>query len=129
MPRGKKVAEAPINGEVPAPDFERAIKVLKADLNPLTEEAAKTRGEQAAAWKIIEKDCHCNKKAMKQLHGLMRMDPELRDDYLRTLYGGMKAAGIGISQDMVDRMEGTVPPSMPVQERSRPALATVSPLN
>lgn len=125
MARGKKAADKPINGEVPQPDFERAINVLKADLNPLTEEGAKIRGDQAAAWKIIEKDCHCNKKAMKALHGLMRMDPELRDDYLRTLYGGMQAAGIGISQDMVDKAEGKIPPSMPIAEKSRPQLATV----
>jgi len=117
--------EGTVNGEVPKPDFERAIKIIRNDLNPLAEESAKTRGDQSAAWKTIEKDCHCNKKAMKQVHALMRMDPELRDDYLRTLYGGMQAAGIGITNDLVDQMGGDDAPKMPVAERAKPKLATV----
>lgn len=112
--------------EVPKPDFDRAIKILKTDLNPLTENSAKIRGDQAVAWKMIEKDCHCNKKAMKAVHTLIRMDPELRDDYLRTLYGGMKAAGIGISEDMVDRMEGNEAPSMPTVKKTAVELHTVN---
>lgn len=111
--------------EIPAPDFKRAIKILKADLNPLTEESAKVRGDQAAAWKMIEKDCNCNKKALKAVHALMRMAPELRDDYLRSLYGGMQEAGIGISEDMVDRMEGNEAPTMPTTKRGSVELVTV----
>lgn len=126
MARDKKAADKPISGEIPTPDFDRAIRILKADLNPLTEKGAKIRGDQAASWKLIEKDCHCNKKAIKTVHQLMRMDPELRDDYLRSLWGGMQAAGIGISQDMVDKMEGASPPTMPVVEKPRPQLATVN---
>ena len=121
----KAAAEKQISGEIPKPDFERAIAVIRGDLNPLTEESAKTRGEQAAAWKVIEKDCRCNKKAMKAVHSLMRMDPELRDDYLRTLYGGMEAAGIGITVDLVDKANGNEAPQMPTAERQRPKLATV----
>ena len=124
MARGKK-ADAPISGEVPKPDFESAVAMLRSDLNPLTEEGAKIRGDQAAAWKTVERDFHCNKKAMKQVHALMRMDPELRDDYLRTLIGGMEAAGIGISQDMVDAMEDKPAPGIPVVKREKPQLATV----
>ncbi|MDQ4421447.1 hypothetical protein OOT33_13550 [Sphingobium sp. DEHP117] len=111
---------------VKKPDFDRAIKILKGDLNPLTEEGAKIRGDQAAAWKTIEKDCNCNKKAMKAVHALMRMDPELRDDYLRTLYGGMQAAGIGISEDLVDQMEGDDAPSMPTRKKAPVELHTVN---
>lgn len=122
MARTAKQEEA---HEIPKPDFDRAIKILKKDLNPLTEESAKVRGDQAAAWKMIEKDCNCNKKAMKAVHSLMRMDPELRDDYLRTFYGAMEAADIGISEDMVDRMEGNETPSMPVKKREPVNLVTV----
>ena len=112
--------------EVPKPDFDRAIKILKTDLNPLTENSAKIRGDQAAAWKMIEKDCHCNKKAMKAVHTLIRMDPELRDDYLRTLYGGMKAAGIGISEDLVDQMEGDEALEMPTRKKAPVELVAVN---
>jgi hypothetical protein len=112
--------------EIPKPDFDRAINILKADLNPLTEEGAKVRGDQSAAWKMIERDCHCNKKAIKTVHQLMRMDPEIRDDFLRSLYGGMRAAGIGISEDMVDRMEGNEAPSMPTRKKAPVELVTVN---
>lgn len=118
-------SDAPINGEIPAPDFERAISIIKQDLNPLTEESAKTRGDQAAAWKTIEKDCHCNKKGMKFVHQLMRMDPEIRDDVLRTVYGGMEAAGIGITEDLVDKAGDNSAPKMPTRKADRPSLATV----
>lgn len=112
--------------EIIKPDFERAIRILKSDLNPLTEEGAKIRGDQAAGWKTIEKDCHCNKKGMKFVHSLMRMDPEIRDDVLRTVYGGMQAAKIGISEDLVDRMSDDETPSMPVSERKTVELVTVN---
>jgi len=113
---GRKAAAANDVEEIPQPDFERAIKILKHDLNPLTEDSAKIRGDQSAAWKTIESDCHCNKKGMKFVHSLMRMDPEIRDDVLRTLYGGMRAAGIGISRDLVDRMGAGEAPTMPVSD-------------
>lgn len=112
--------------EIPKPDFDRAINILKADLNPLTEKGAKVRGDQAAAWKMIECDCHCNKKAIKTVHQLMRMDPEIRDDFLRSLYGGMQAAGIGISEDLVDQMEGDEAPSMPTVKKTAGKLHTVN---
>ncbi|HEX7852082.1 MAG TPA: hypothetical protein VF503_00115 [Sphingobium sp.] len=108
------------------PDFERAIRILRSDVNPLTEESAKIRGDQSAAWKEIEKDCHCNKKAMKLVHSLMRMDPEVRDDFLRTQYGAMASAKIGISQDLVDQMTDGDAPAMPTVKRESAPLVTVN---
>ncbi|PQM29420.1 hypothetical protein CVO77_00330 [Sphingopyxis lindanitolerans] len=114
-------------GEIIKPDFERAIKVITNDLNPLLEKSAKVRGDQAAGWKVIEDDCHCNKKAAKHFHALMRMDPELRDDYFRTLRGLLDVSGLGISRDLVDEAEGKeASPVIPVVDKSRPELATVN---
>lgn len=123
-----KKDDGPQNGgEIVKPDFERAIKVITNDLNPLLERSAKVRGDQAAGWKVIEDDCHCNKKAAKDFHKLMRMDPELRDDYFRTLTGLLDASGIGISRDLVDQAEGAEPkPIIPVVDKTRPELATVN---
>ena len=127
MPRGKP-AEALENAsehlgaandqveQVMTPDFERGLNILRSDLNPLTEESAKIRGDQSAAWKMIEKDCHLNKKGAKFVHSLMRMDPEIRDDVLRTVYGLMKAAKIGISRDLVDQMGKGDAPNMPTSD-------------
>lgn len=122
-----KKDDGPQNGgALPTPDFDKALRVINHDLNPLTEESAKVRGDQAAAWKIIEKDCHCNKKAAKAFHALKRMDPELRDDWFRTFRGLLNASGIGISRDLVDEAEGAdEAPIIPTVDRVAPTLATV----
>lgn len=123
-----KKDDGPQNGgAITPPDFEKALKVITNDLNPLIERSAKVRGDQAAAWKVIEDDCHCNKKAAKDFHKLMRMDPELRDDYFRTLSGLLELSGIGISRDLVDQAEGgEAKPVIPVVDKKRPELATVN---
>jgi hypothetical protein len=123
-----KKDDGPQNGgAITPPDFEKALKVITNDLNPLLERGAKVRGDQAAAWKVIEDDCHCNKKAAKDFHKLMRMDPELRDDYFRTLSGLLELSGIGISRDLVDQAEGgEAKPVIPVVDKARPELATVN---
>ena len=123
-----KKDDGPQNGgEIIKPDFERAIKVITNDLNPLLEKSAKVRGDQAAGWKVIEDDCHCNKNAAKDFHKLPRMDPELRDDYFRTLRGLLDVSGLGISRDLVDEAEGKeAAPVIPVVDKSRPELATVN---
>lgn len=124
---GKKDDGPQNGGAITPPDFEKALKVITNDLNPLLERSAKVRGDQAAAWKVIEDDCHCNKKAAKDFHKLLRMDPELRDDYFRTLSGLLELAGVGISRDLVDQAEGgDAKPIIPVVDKTRPELATVN---
>jgi truncated hemoglobin YjbI len=97
-----------------APDFEKMKRIFTRDIRPAEEKNAKVRGDLSAAWKAIEDDCHCNKRAAKQLHKLFNMSEEERDDFLRTLYGGMAAMGIGISADLVDRMGDGEAPTMPI---------------
>jgi hypothetical protein len=104
--------------EVVAPDFDRMKKIFLHDLKPAGEQSAKVRGNQSNAWKTIEKDCHCNKTGAKFVFKLLNMSDELRDDVLRTLYGGMKACKIGISQDLVDKMQDQDAPTMPTVDKS-----------
>jgi hypothetical protein len=99
--------------EIKKIDAERVLKVLAHDVAPAEEGNASSRGDLSAAWKIIEDECGCNKAAAKQYYKLSRMSEELRDDYLRTLYTLMEAGGIGISQDLVDKMKGQGAPTMP----------------
>jgi hypothetical protein len=105
--------------EVLAPDFEKMKKIFQRDIKPADEKNAKTRGDLSAAWKAVEDDCHCNKKAAKLLFKLHQASEEERDDFLRTLYGGMAAMGIGISQDLVDKMQDSDAPTMPVVPASQ----------
>lgn len=100
--------------EVKQPDFEGALRILRGDVNPSTEESAKIRGDLSAAWKAIEKDMHCNKKGAKFVHSLIRMDVQVRDDVLRTVFGLMKTAEIGISEDLVALMGDDAQSTMPV---------------
>lgn len=99
--------------EVRAPDFAKMKRIFLHDISPAQEKTAKSRGDLSAAWKMIEDDCHCNKRAAKLLHKLYGESEETRDDFLRTLYGGMQALGIGISQDLVDQMTDDDAPTMP----------------
>jgi hypothetical protein len=99
--------------QVVAPDFQKAKRIFLHDLKPGEERSAKARGEQSHAWQSIEKDAHCNKAGAKFAFKLMNLSDETRDDVLRSLYGLMKALGIGISQDLVDKMNGDDAPTMP----------------
>ena len=96
-----------------APDFERAIRVMKNDIAPIEDANSQSRGDLSAAWKVIADDCHVNKRAAKYFLKLHGASDELRDDELRSLYGLMQAAGIGITRDLVDQAEG-VTKSMPL---------------
>jgi hypothetical protein len=104
--------------EVIAPDFQKMKRIFLNDLKPADEKSAKVRGDLSAAWASIEKDAHCNKRAAKLLFRLNTESEETRDDFLRTLYGGMKALGIGISQDLVDKMQEQDAPAMPTVDKS-----------
>lgn len=104
--------------EVVAPDFQKMKRIFLHDLKPGEERSAKVRGEQSQAWKAVEKDCHCNKAGAKFVFRLLNMSDEARDDVLRTVYGGLKALNIGISQDLVDKMNGEDAPEMPTVDKS-----------
>jgi hypothetical protein len=121
MPKEEKSAE------IHQPDFEKMKRIFTRDLRPSEEKAAKIRGDQSTAWKAIENDCHCNKRAAKLLLKLHGQSDEERDDFLRTLYGGMQALGIALTRDLVDQAEGVEAPQMPMADGRRvtEGLATV----
>lgn len=99
---------------VQKPDFEKALRIIVGDIKPAEEKNASARGDLSSAWKTIEDECHCNRQAAKAFAKLRGMSEEKRDDYLRTLYGLMTAAGIGISPDLVDQMGEDGAATMPV---------------
>jgi hypothetical protein len=91
--------------EVKTPDFAKALRIIRNDVRPAEELSAAERGKLSGAWKAVEKDCHLNKPAAKLVAKLLEMSDETRDDFLRTQYGLMTEAGIGISRDLVDLAE------------------------
>lgn len=128
MARPKK-SDGPVVEQIMAPDFAKMKRIFLQDIQPAAEKNAKTRGDLSAAWKAVEDDCHCNKRAAKLLHKLYGENEETRDDFLRTLYGGMQALGIGISRDLVDQMSDEDAPTMPVVEGRGMGADTLATLN
>ena len=85
-------------------DFEKAAGIMKTQLATLAEKAAKTRGDQSAAWTKIE-ELGLNKKAAKAIQGMLGQSPATVSDYLRTFIGLLGPCGLGIIRDMVDVAE------------------------
>lgn len=114
--------------DVKAKDFERALRIMRHDVAPAEENSAETRGELSGAWKQIVDECGCSSSAAKFFRKqILTASEEKKDDSLRTLYGLMAAAGIGISRDLVDTMNGSEPPTMPVNELFKPAPQNAKP--
>lgn len=86
-------------------DFEGAAKIMKTTIATANEKAAKTRGDQSAAWTKIE-EMGLNKKAAKAIQGMLGQSPATVSDYLRTFIGLLGPCGLGIIRDMVDVAEG-----------------------
>lgn len=93
--------------EIVQPDYEKALRIMRADIKPAEEQNAESRGHLSAAWKAIEEEANVNKAAAKIFRKqVLEASVDKRDDFLRSLYGLMRAASIGISRDLVDLAEG-----------------------
>jgi hypothetical protein len=118
MARSDPKTTAPKVEELHAPDFAQMKRIYEHDIRPAADKSAKHRGELGNAYKAIERDCHGDKAGAKLAFKLKGMADETRDAFLRTQYGLMKALGIGISQDLVDKMSGEDAPTMPTVDKS-----------
>lgn len=125
MARPRKAKTREVNGEVPKPDFDLAISLYRNDIRPAQSSVGEFAQEMSTAYKSIKKDAHINPQAAKLAFKLDQMEDFKRDDFLRGLYGLMKALGIGISADLVDQMGDGEAPKMPVSDRKGPELATL----
>ena len=113
--------------EIVQPDYEKALRIMRADIKPAEEQNAESRGHLSAAWKAIEDEAHVNKAAAKIFRKqVLESSVEKRDDFLRSLYGLMRAAHIGISRDLVDLAEGSEE-RMPVEGEEEESRAAASP--
>jgi len=113
-PITKPKAEKPGHNGPPAPDFDKAAKILREEISTIATRSSKLNGDKSAAFKRVEDECHVNKAAAKDALKLANLTPELQSDYLRTLFGLMKPMGIGIRRDLVDLAEGVEGLTIPV---------------
>jgi mannitol-1-phosphate/altronate dehydrogenase len=103
--KADKAKAAGVSPDQIQPDFERALRVLKADIDPAIEGMAETRGDVSAAWKIISDECHVNKAAARFFRvQVLNASEEKSWDVLRSLAGLLKAANIDPPSDLVDRI-------------------------
>lgn len=98
-----------VSGELVKPDLKKMKSIFLRDLKPAGEQAAKIRGDQSTAWKSVEQDCHCNKRAAKQLLKLMGESEETREDFLRTFLPGLVELNLMPEEDLVDLMGEDAP--------------------
>jgi mannitol-1-phosphate/altronate dehydrogenase len=104
-------AKAGVSSDQIQPDFARALRVLKSDIDPAIEGMAETRGDVSAAWKIISDECHVNKAAARFFRvQVLNASEEKSWDVLRSLAGLLKAANIDPPSDLVDRITPVASP-------------------
>lgn len=128
MARPRKAPEGVINGEVPKPDFDRAIKLYRHDIKPAQAKVGEFAQEQSTAFKEIKKGCHIQPQAAKAAFKLDEMEPAKRDDWLRSFNGLLKGLGIFMPRDLADIAEGKGTAGenvVPFGEAQRPQLATI----
>jgi hypothetical protein len=91
------------------PDFDQAANIIRGDIMGDREELSKTQGDLSAAWKRVQDACHVNKAAAKEALKILGKSEETRADYLRSLFGMLKAFKIDVAADLVDMAEGKKP--------------------
>lgn len=113
--------------EVTAPDFEKAVRIYRADIKPAVEKAGEHSQEASTGYKAI-KELGVNTRAAKFVFKLAGESEEKRNDILRSLRGLMGAMQIGITDDLVSGAEGedVSSPIVPNAAPERPKLATVN---
>ena len=100
----------------PAPDFQRAAKILLEDVKARTSQASKANSEKGAALKVVQDECHCNKDAAKKAFAVSQLSPEMQSDWLRTFIGMMEPLNISVRRDLVDLAEGVEGITIPVRD-------------
>lgn len=97
--------------EVHAMDFDRALEIVKADINPAGTKVGEFSQEMSTAYKAIKSQCHIQPQSVKAAIKVAGMEDAHRDDYLRG-YVGMLNKMLGYELvtfhggDLVDQAEG-----------------------
>ncbi|MBO9380434.1 hypothetical protein GG804_27090 [Sphingomonas histidinilytica] len=127
MARRKKQTGT-VNGEVPKPDFEMAVKIYREDIRPAQGTVGEAAQEMSTAYKAIKKQAHIQPQAARLAFRLDAMEESKRDDYLRCFRGLLKELKIFMPSDLVDAAQGNGDAGgevIPIGERRPPQLATV----
>lgn len=127
MSRPKKGDAAAVI-EIKAPDFEKAVRIFRADIKPANEKSGEEAQKASTAYKAIKKECHVNTRAAKFVFQLAGESEEKRNDVLRSVRGLLGAMNIGITDDLVSQAEGEDSGAavIPTADAERPSLATVN---
>lgn len=94
------------NEKMAEPDFDAAAKLLNSAISNSNDAKQKALGDLSAAWKRIEDNFNVNKKAAKDILKIASMSGGTQQDYWRSFFGMMRAMGLGVASDLVDKMQG-----------------------
>lgn len=113
--KGSEMAQAAKNDdgahEVHTMDFDRALEIVKGDINPAATKVGDHAQEMSTAYKLIKKECHIQPQSVKAAIKIADMEDAHRDDYLRGMVGMLnKTLGFELltfhGGDLVDQAEG-----------------------
>ncbi|WP_374139456.1 hypothetical protein [Sphingomonas sp.] len=127
MGRAKKAPVEQVE-QIHAPDFGKAVRIYREDIKPAQSKVGEFSQQMSTAYKSLKKDCHIQPQAAKLAFKLDTMEPDKRDDFLRSFKGLLTALNIYMPVDLVDQAEGKGDAKesvIPIGERQRPKLATV----
>lgn len=91
-------------------DYSKALEILEM-IDGQKAESREANGELSVLWKRIEDEIGLNKSAAKVFNDKIKKAPEdKRGDFLRTMFGLMKAEGIHHPFDLMDAADGKKDP-------------------
>jgi len=106
-----KAKAGTVSGEVPKPDFDKAVRLYRGDIKPAKAKAAEHMQEASTAYKSVKKDALVHPCAAKVAFSLVEMEYDKQQEWLRSFRGTLEALGIGIEADLFDGLDGEAPKS------------------
>lgn len=122
-----KAAKKQVDGEIPQPDYELAVKIYRGDILPAENKVGNFSQELSTAYKAIKKNAHIQPAAAKLAFKLDKMEESQRDDFLRSLNGLLKQLKIYMPRDLLDAASGAPENEnvIPTGDRPKLRLATL----
>ncbi len=107
----EKPKVAPLGGDTPKSDFDKAVRLYKQDIKPAKSRASEFMQEASTAYKAVKKDALVHPGAAKAAFALVEMEYDKQQEWLRSFQGTLEALGIGIEADLFDGVDAAAPKS------------------
>lgn len=92
-----------VTGQVTPPDFDHAKKIWDQDIRPARTRQKAAMKDQKEGWDEAKAEAHINKPGFATACKVKEMEEADQQSWLRSFFGGLKAFGIGLHADMMDK--------------------------